>query len=81
MDAAILNLLSCWYKDIFAQRNLFTQKHLDFMDQTIMRFRQDVRFYLTGLDSITPLRKAGLPSGDPGFATALNTCTALTGLI
>lgn len=61
IDAAILTLLSRWYKDAFAELEAFVQKHLYFLDQVIVRFSKEVHFYLSWHDYIAPLRESGLP--------------------
>ncbi len=69
VEAAVLNMLSELYKDIFADLNNFCSKYLHFDDETILRFSREIQFYLSWLNFITPLRQAGLPFCYPMLCT------------
>ena len=60
VEAAVLNMLSELYKDIFADLYGFCSRYLHFDDETILRFSREIPFYLSWLDFITPLRQTGL---------------------
>lgn len=61
VEAAVLRMLSGLYKDIFDDLDSFCAEYFHFDDEVISRFSQEIQFYLSWLDFILPLRKAGLP--------------------
>lgn len=65
VEAAVLNMVADLYKDIFADLNGFCFKYFHFDDETILRFSREIQFYLSWLDYIQPLRKAGLQFNYP----------------
>ncbi len=61
VEAAVLDMVATWYKDIFEDLDDFCNYHVKFMDETIVRFSQEVQFYLSWWDYIHPLQQKGLP--------------------
>ncbi|OQA82283.1 MAG: Endonuclease MutS2 [Lentisphaerae bacterium ADurb.Bin242] len=69
IEAAVLNMVAEWYKPTFKSLLDFTAKYLDFTDETMMRFAREIRFYLSWLDSIAPLKEMGFPFCYPNLLT------------
>ena len=61
VEAAVLNMVAGLYKDIFADLNAFCSRYFHFDNETVLRFSRELRFYLSWLDFIAPIRRAGLP--------------------
>ena len=61
IEAAILSMLSRWYKDEFTELNSFCRDYLYFINKTIARFGKEVQFYLRWREYVAPLRARGLP--------------------
>ncbi len=60
VEAAVLNMVAKYYRDIFAELDAFCESRLRFQDAAITRFAGEVQFYIAWLDHIRPLRAAGL---------------------
>lgn len=60
VEVAVLNMVAELYKDIFLDLTGFCTKYSHFDNETVLRFSSEIQFYLVWLDSITPLRQAGL---------------------
>ena len=65
VEAAVLDMASKLYKDIFADLNVFCSEYFHFDDETILRFSREIQFYLSWLDYIRPLREADLAFNYP----------------
>ncbi|WP_444659015.1 MutS-related protein [Caproiciproducens sp. R2] len=61
VEAAVLNMVASWYKDIFENLDHFCLKYLDFINPTVARFSREIQFYLSWLEYIRPHRGKGLP--------------------
>jgi len=61
VENAILDLVSRLYKRQFERLSKFYLENKDFVDPVILRVYREAQFYLSYLDYISPLRKAGLP--------------------
>ncbi|WP_052295959.1 MutS-related protein [Pseudothermotoga thermarum] len=61
VEAAVLEMLSKLYKEVFSSLYDFCEKYLNFPDPAITRFAREIQFYLSWLDLIQPLKDAGLP--------------------
>ncbi|MEM4092814.1 MAG: hypothetical protein QW837_07210 [Conexivisphaerales archaeon] len=59
IDAAVLRLLSKIYKKEFDELKQFYQSHINFIDPIIHKFYTEVRFYLSFLNYISPLKVNG----------------------
>ena len=65
VEAAVLELLSRQYKDIFKRLSDFSRTFIQFDDETIIRFSQEIQFYIAWLDYIQPLKDSGLAFNYP----------------
>ncbi|GFR35685.1 MutS-related protein [Thermobrachium celere] len=65
VEAEVLNMVASLYKDIFTDLNIFCEKYMYFIDNTISRFACEIQFYLSWLEYILPLRQVGLPFNYP----------------
>ncbi len=77
VEAAVLKMVSLHYKDIFEDLDDFCVKYLNFRDDTILRFSREIQFYISWLECIRPLRKAGLSFNYPklcGWAERIYNC-------
>lgn len=79
VEAAVLNLVAGLYRNIFDDLNEFCEKNLSFLDTAIVRFAREIQFYLSWLDSIHPLREAGLPFNYPKLCDTAEHLYALNG--
>jgi len=79
VEAAVLNMVARFFKDIFNHLNSFCQKHLHFLDPTLVRFAREIQFYPSWLYYIQPLRKAGLPFNYPRLCNTAEHIYALEG--
>ncbi|MFT9494459.1 MutS-related protein, partial [Anaerosolibacter sp.] len=59
VEAAVLDLLSRLYKGSFKRLSDFSSEFIQFDDETIIRFSQEIQFYITWLDYIQPLKDIG----------------------
>ena len=60
VEAAVLDLLSRVYKDTFTQLSTFCSEFIQFDDETIICFSQEIQFYISWLDYIQPLKEYDL---------------------
>jgi len=60
VEAAIVELVSKFYPELFSKLKEFYKKRLNFMDETISKFMHEIVFYLKYLDYIKPLEESGL---------------------
>ncbi len=65
VENSILKKLAKLYKDMFAELYNFCKKYFPFGDRTILRFSQEIHFYLAWLDYIKPLQEVGLSFNYP----------------
>ena len=61
VEAAVLNLVAVQNKDAFSELTRFSIRHLDFSDETLVRFSMEVQFFLSYFSFISPMKSAGLP--------------------
>lgn len=61
LEIEVLKLVAEAHKDIFRSLDKFCLQYANFQDETILRFCQEVHFYLLWLDFIAPMRKLNLP--------------------
>jgi DNA mismatch repair protein MutS len=60
IEAKMLQFVSRLNQDIFERLNRFCRDHAEFVDPTIAQFDREVKFYMTYLSEIAPLKQAGL---------------------
>ncbi len=73
VEAAVLALIARIYPDEFLDLTSFYNNHKDLIDPTIDRFHKDLQFYLSYLDYISPVIKAGLSFCIPEINTGRGT--------
>ncbi|MEB2836292.1 MAG: hypothetical protein GSR80_001106 [Desulfurococcales archaeon] len=61
VENAILDLVARIYREPFDRLSRFYNENKGFIDEAILRFYREIQFYLSYLEFIAPLRKAGLP--------------------
>ncbi|MCX7635440.1 MAG: hypothetical protein N2Z74_06815 [Syntrophales bacterium] len=61
VDAKILDLVAYLYPETFALLEEFSNKHVNFVDETIALFDREVQFYIAYLDYIEKFKQRGLP--------------------
>ena len=61
VEAAVLRLVANYYKEVFGRLDSFCAEYHQFIDSLIFRVSDEVRFYLSWLDYIAPLKEEGLP--------------------
>ncbi len=70
VEAKILDFVGEIYSEVFSELEIFGQKHANFQDKTIARFENEVQFYLSYLEYISPLKKAGMNFCYPHFSSS-----------
>ncbi len=60
VQAQILHCVARLYPDVFRRLDLFYGEFVHFIDDTVDAFEREIQFYLSWLECIDPLRKAGL---------------------
>jgi len=60
VEAQILDLVAQLYPDVFRDLDDFCTRHRDYVDATIATFDREVQFYVSYLEHIAPLKRAGL---------------------
>jgi hypothetical protein len=60
MEANLLNMVAAYYSDVFSDLRSFCEKYYNFEDETIIRFTNEIHFYLSWLGYIAPLQQNGL---------------------
>lgn len=60
VEDSVLAMLSKLYRDEFVQLEAFCEKYKDFGDEIIIRFSNEIQFYLLWLNLVNDLRQAGL---------------------
>jgi len=65
VEDAVLTMVSKVYKDIFTDLDGFISRYRYFEDETIVRFSQEIQYYLSWLEYVRPLRASGLPFNYP----------------
>lgn len=60
VEAAVLNLVSRLYPDIFSALNAFCVKHIDFIDRAVASFARDVHFYVAYIEYMERFKEEGL---------------------
>lgn len=68
VEAQILDCVAKLYPEIFASLDEFCKAHASFIDETIDTFEREIQFYISYLDYIGPLRRAGLSFCHPEIA-------------
>lgn len=58
--AGVLDLVAKVFPDVFAALDAFCRTHLDYLDNTVRTVDRELQFYLSYLDYIRPIRRAGL---------------------
>ncbi len=61
VEARILDGVAELHADLFSRISGFCTAHRHFLDPSVVAFDREVQFYLSYLDFIAPLRRAGLP--------------------
>jgi DNA mismatch repair protein MutS len=61
IEARILQNLGRLHPRTFVRLNRFVMAHIDFLNETVVRFDRDIQFYVAYAAYIKPLRTAGLP--------------------
>ncbi|SDN51497.1 MutS-related protein [Acetanaerobacterium elongatum] len=61
VEVAVLDMLAKVYPDVFRSLEDFCSEYLHFDDPVILRFSNEIQFYLSWLDMIEPLQREGLP--------------------
>ena len=61
VEAAILELAARIHREPFSRLSRFYRENKGFIDPVIHRIYEELEFYLSYLDYISPLRRAGLP--------------------
>lgn len=69
VEAAVLDMVARWYKDVFEDLNRFCAQHMDFVDNTIARFAHEVQFYIAWHEYIGSFRRVGLSFCYPKICT------------
>ena len=65
VESAVLNLLSKLYKETFDHLLNFCSDFIQFDDETIIQFSEEIQFYIAWLDYIQPLKDDGLAFNYP----------------
>jgi DNA mismatch repair ATPase MutS len=60
VEANILDLVAKFYPDVFLHLDKFQKDHANYLDTTIVRFDQEIQFYVAYLEFIAIFREAGL---------------------
>lgn len=60
VEAAILDLVTRLYPEIFASLDEYWQRHRAYLNSTIERFDREIQFYIAVIDHIDRLKKSGL---------------------
>ncbi len=60
IEGRILDFVADLHPNVFGRVRAYCVAHRQFVDETIVRFDREVRFYLAYLEYIAPLRAAGL---------------------
>jgi DNA mismatch repair protein MutS len=68
--AGVLHLVAKVYPDLFAALDAFCRQYSDYLDDTIRVLDRELQFYLSYLDYIGPLRRAGLTLSYPRMTTS-----------
>jgi DNA mismatch repair protein MutS len=69
VEAAVLNMVASWYKDIFEDLSGFCGQYVRFMDKAISAFAHEVQFYLAYQDYMRDFCRAGLHFCYPKIST------------
>lgn len=72
VEVGVLEVLSNLYKKEFKNLSDFCRKFINFNDETINRFSQEIQFYLSWLASIENLKDKGLKFNYPQFTNNAN---------
>ncbi|PPQ33609.1 MutS-related protein [Rhodopila globiformis] len=60
IEAKILEFVARLYPEVFSRLEAFCLENRDFTDTTLARFDREVQFYISYMDYLTPLKRAGL---------------------
>lgn len=60
VDSMILDLVSKRFPEVFSRLRAFCTEHQDFLDPTVARFDREIQFYVSWLEHMDRLEKAGL---------------------
>lgn len=69
VEAGILNRVARHYPDVFAELTAYCERHSGYCDQKIAAFDREIQFYIAYLETIEPLRRAGLTFCYPRLST------------
>lgn len=70
VEAAVLNLVATWYKDIFDDLDRFCTQYQNFIDDRISLFSREVQFYIAYLEYIQRFQEIGLNFCYPEMCTS-----------
>ncbi|MHB1151168.1 MAG: MutS-related protein [Eubacteriales bacterium] len=79
VEAAVLDIAANLYKDIFRNLDSFCENNLYFTDEKLIRFAEEVQFYLGWQDYVNPLRSKGLSFCYPGLSASKEHLYSLNG--
>ena len=68
VEAQILLGVAQLFPEQFGALDRFSAEHADFADRVVLDFDREVQFYLSYLDYVAPLRKAGLALAYPALS-------------
>ncbi len=60
IESDIIEILADWYREEFKNFFSFCTENLDFIDEGILQFSNELRFYFAWLEFISPLQNEGL---------------------
>ncbi len=61
VENSIMNVIASQNKAIFEELNLFTYKYINFIDDKIVRFAQEIQFYIAYIDYMEKFKSVSLP--------------------
>jgi len=70
VEAQVLELVARLYPEVFEDLDSFRTRNAGYLDETIAAFDREVQFYITYLDYIALLKRAGLKFCYPGVSNA-----------
>jgi DNA mismatch repair protein MutS len=68
VEGQVLNLVARLNPDVFGELDRYFRAHQGFIDPSVASFERGSQFYLSYLDHIEPLRRAGLPFCYPSLS-------------
>ena len=79
VEVAVLNLVACLYKDIFADLNDFCSEYLHFDDDTVLRFSREISFICRGWIIFAQFARRVLPFHYPTLCDTTESFYTLNG--